>query len=293
MVTVMKLINYQTKDGVRFGIRTENGIVDVRTTVEKAGLTAPTSVEEVIAAGQSGLDQLHQVLTQADELIEESTITYGSAVVQKPNKIICSGANYLAHVAEANLSIPEYPIYFPKYSNSLAAHNEEIVPPAVTKQVDYEVEMVVVIGQQARNVSKEDALNYVFGYATGNDFSARDLQFRGVQWLMGKAIDKFAPIGPYLVTADEVPNPQKLDLKCWVNGELRQSSNTEKMIFSVAEMISDLSQIMTLEPGDVIFTGTPEGVIVGMEEKNWLQPGDEIVCEVEGLGRLVNRLAAQ
>ncbi|MDQ0219780.1 FAA hydrolase family protein [Peribacillus cavernae] len=286
----MKLISFQASDRVRLGIKTENGIVDVCSTAEKAGLSAPNTMEDVIAAGQSGLDQLHQVLSQADETLEESTIQY-APVVQNPIKIICSGANYRAHVAEANLAIPEFPIYFPKYQNSLAAHNEEIVPPAITEQVDYEVEMVVVMGQQARNVTKEEALDYVFGYATGNDFSARDLQFRGVQWMYGKAIDQFAPIGPYLVTADEVPNPQNLDLKCWVNGDLRQNSNTEKMIFPIAELISDLSQAMTLEAGDVIFTGTPEGVIVGMEEKKWLQPGDEIVCEVEGLGRLVNRLA--
>ncbi|MCS0543053.1 fumarylacetoacetate hydrolase family protein, partial [Aeromonas veronii] len=148
-----------------------------------------------------------------------------------------------------------------------------------------------VMGKQAKNISQEEALDYVFGYATGNDISARDLQTRTNQWTYGKAIDQFAPIGPYLVTAEEVSNPQNLELKCWVNGELRQNSNTELMIFSIAEMISDLSQTMTLEPGDVIFTGTPEGVILGMKEKIWLKPGDEMVCEVEGLGKLVNRIA--
>ncbi|RFU67629.1 FAA hydrolase family protein [Peribacillus saganii] len=288
----MKLISFQTIDGVKLGIKTEKGIVDVRSTAEQAGLSVPASIEEVITAGQSGLDSIRQVLLHAEEYLDESSIQF-APVVQKPNKIICSGANYHAHVAETKLAIPEYPIYFPKYQNSLAAHNMDIIPPSITEQVDYEVEMVVVIGKEARNVTKEEALDYVFGYATGNDFSARDLQFRGIQWLYGKAIDDFAPIGPYLVTADEVPNPQDLDLKLWVNGDLRQSSNTEKMIFPIAELISDLSQVMTLEAGDVIFTGTPEGVIVGREEKDWLQPGDEIVCEVEGLGRLVNRIGAR
>jgi 2-keto-4-pentenoate hydratase/2-oxohepta-3-ene-1,7-dioic acid hydratase in catechol pathway len=290
MVNNMKLVSFQISESVRLGVKTENGIVDVRAIAEKAGLTAPTTVDEVIIGGQKALEQLNQIVLQADETLDESAIQYASAV-QSPKKIICSGANYLAHVAEANLNIPEYPIYFPKYQNSLAGHNEDITPPAVTSQVDYEVELVVVIGKQARNVSEEDALDYVFGYSVGNDLSARDLQFRGVQWLMGKAIDKFAPVGPYLVTADEVPNPQNLNLKTWVNGELRQSSNTEKMIFSISYMISDLSKVMTLEPGDVLFTGTPEGVIVGMEEKNWLKAGDEIICEVEGVGCLVNRLA--
>jgi 2-keto-4-pentenoate hydratase/2-oxohepta-3-ene-1,7-dioic acid hydratase in catechol pathway len=288
----LKLVSFHSSKGVKLGVKTDQGIVDVSYTAANAGLKAPSTVSELIYSGKEGLDQLKAVLAHAEEVIEESTVQYAPAV-QSPKKIICSGANYLAHVAEAKLNIPEYPIYFPKYNNSLAAHNEVIVPPAVTQQVDYEVELVVVIGRQAKDIAQEDALNYVFGYATGNDFSARDLQFRGIQWMYGKAIDKFAPVGPYLVTADEVPDPQTLNLHCWVNGDLRQSSNTEKMIFPVAEMISDLSKVMTLEPGDVIFTGTPEGVIVGREDKVWLKPGDEIVCEVEGLGRLVNKLAAE
>lgn len=283
----MKLVSFLTTDGVQLGVKTDNGVVDVQATAKNAGLSAPASIDEVITGGQTALDQLAQVVQQANETLDDSTIQYASAV-QKPNKIICSGANYLAHVAEANLSVPEYPIYFSKYQNSLAAHNEVITPPEATRQVDYEVELVVVLGKQARNVSEENALDYVFGYAVGNDLSARDLQFRGVQWTMGKAIDQFAPIGPYLVTADEVPNPQNLNLRTYVNGELRQSSNTENMIFSIAHMISDLSKVMTLEPGDVIFTGTPEGVIAGMKEKNWLKAGDEIVCEVDEIGRLVN-----
>jgi 2-keto-4-pentenoate hydratase/2-oxohepta-3-ene-1,7-dioic acid hydratase in catechol pathway len=204
--------------------------------------------------------------------------------------VICVGANYRKHAIESGLSIPEEPIYFAKYANSLSGHREVIPVPKMAVEVDYEVELVAVMGKPAKNVSVESALDYVFGYAAGNDLSVRELQFRSHQWLYGKAIDGFAPLGPYIVTADEVPNPQNLNLKCWVNGELRQDSNTEDMIFSTAKLISDLSQIMTLQPGDVIYTGTPEGVIMGMEEKNWLQPGDEIVCEIEGLGSLVNKL---
>jgi 2-keto-4-pentenoate hydratase/2-oxohepta-3-ene-1,7-dioic acid hydratase in catechol pathway len=290
MVLLLKFVSFQSVDGINLGIVTEEGIVDVRAVSEKTGIHAPLTIDQVIASGKTGLNQLHQVLSQSDEFIEESAITYAPAV-QSPGKIICMGANYRAHVAEANLNVPEFPIYFPKYQNCLAAHNEEIVPPSVTQQIDYEVELVVVIGKQAKNVSQEEALDYVFGYSVGNDLSARELQFRGPQWMYGKAIDKFAPIGPYVVTADEIPNSQDLNLKCWVNGDLRQSSNTKHMIFSISEMISDLSKIMTLEPGDVLFTGTPEGVIFGREEKIWLKAGDEIVCEVEGIGQLVNRLS--
>jgi len=290
MVHALKFVSFQSVDGVKLGIVTEKGIVDVRATAEKEGIDAPITINEVIAAGEKGLDQLQQVLSLSNEFIEEASITYVSAV-QNPGKIICAGANYRAHVEEANISVPDFPIYFPKYQNSLAAHQEEIVPPSITEQVDYEVELVAVIGKQAKNVSQEEALDYVFGYSVGNDLSARELQFRGIQWMYGKAIDKFAPVGPYLVSAEDIPDPQNLDLKCWVNGELRQSSNTKLMIFPIAEMVSDLSKIMTLEPGDVLFTGTPEGVILGREEKIWLKAGDEIICEVEGIGKLVNRLA--
>lgn len=286
----LKFVSFESVDGIKLGIATEKGIIDVRKAAEKNGISAPITIDEVIAAGETGLNQLQQVLSKAEEILEEAAITYAPAV-QKPGKIICSGANYRAHVAEANLNIPEHPIYFPKYQNSLAAHNKEIAPPAITQQVDYEVELVAVIGKQAKNVSQEEALDYVFGYTVGNDLSARELQFRGPQWMFGKAIDNFAPIGPYLVTADEITDPQNLDLKCWVNGDLRQSSNTKNMIFPIAEMVSDLSKIMTLEPGDVLFTGTPEGVILGREQKDWLKEGDEIICEVEGIGTLVNRIS--
>ena len=286
----MKFVSFQSADGVKLGIVTDKGIVDVRAIAEKVGLNAPSTIEEVIATGETAINQIQQVLSQSKEFIDEAEITYAPAI-QKPGKIICAGANYLAHVAESNINVPEFPIYFPKYQSSLAAHNEAIVPPSISKQIDYEVELVAVIGKQAKNISQEEALDYVFGYSVGNDLSARELQFRGLQWMYGKAIDKFAPIGPYLVTADEITDPQDLNIKCWVNEDLRQSSNTKHMIFPIAEMISDLSKIMTLEPGDVLFTGTPEGVILGREDKVWLKAGDEIVCEVEGVGRLVNRLA--
>ena len=190
------------------------------------------------------------------------------------------------------MPVPEQPIYFAKYPNSLSGSGADVAIPAATSKADYEVELVVVMGRPGRKVTPEQALDHVFGYATGNDLSARELQVRTSQWMYGKAIDGFAPLGPYVVTTDEVPDPQVLDLRCWVNGDLRQSSNTKDMVFGVAELVSDLSQVMTLEPGDVIYTGTPEGVILGMAEQVWLQPGDEVVCEIENLGRLVTRLVA-
>jgi 2-keto-4-pentenoate hydratase/2-oxohepta-3-ene-1,7-dioic acid hydratase in catechol pathway len=287
----VRLLSFHAADGVRLGLHTDAGVVDVRRAAAEAGLSAPDSVSEAIRGGPAALDQLRQVLAAPGTVIPEPEVSYAPAVPD-PGKILCVGANYRKHAEEAGLPLPEQPIYFAKFANSLAGHREEVVLPAATERGDYEVELVAVIGRPARKVRREDALDHVFGYATGNDLSARELQMRSSQWLFGKAIDGFAPLGPYVVTADEVPDPQRLDLRTWVNDELRQDSNTADMVFSVAEMVSDLSQIMTLEPGDVIYTGTPEGVVLGMQQPTWLQPGDEVACEVEGLGRLVNTLVA-
>jgi 2-keto-4-pentenoate hydratase/2-oxohepta-3-ene-1,7-dioic acid hydratase in catechol pathway len=289
MVKDMKVLSYYENDRVKLGIKTEGGIIDVQAVSEKTGISAPKTVLDVIEGGDEALEALTKIIKSSHEKINEADIRYAPAI---PNagKVLCVGANYRKHAIESGLAIPEDPIYFAKYANSLSGHREEIPVPKMAEQVDYEVELVAVIGKPAKNVSVERAIDYVFGYAVGNDLSVRELQFRSPQWLYGKAIDGFAPLGPYIVTSDEVPNPQNLNLKCWVNGELRQNSNTEDMIFSTAKLISDLSQIMTLLPGDVIYTGTPEGVIMGMEEKNWLKSGDEVVCEIDGLGNLVNKL---
>lgn len=285
----MKLLSFYEKNKVKLGVRTNDGIIDVEAASTSTGISVPKTMLEVLTGGNKAIDQLKQLVLKAPSSLQEEDIQFAPAI-HNPQKVVCVGANYRKHAEESGLPIPKDPIYFSKYANSLAAHQDKIELPSFTEEVDYEVELVVVMSKQTKKVSPSEALDHVFGYAVGNDLSARDLQFRSSQWLYGKAIDGFAPIGPYLVTADEIPYPQNLNLKCWVNGELRQNSNTEDMIFSVATIISDLSQIMTLEPGDVIFTGTPEGVILGMEQKTWLNSGDEIVCEIDGLGRLVNQL---
>jgi 2-keto-4-pentenoate hydratase/2-oxohepta-3-ene-1,7-dioic acid hydratase in catechol pathway len=184
-------------------------------------------------------------------------------------------------------------VIFSKFNNSLAACGEDIPLATNAEQYDYEAELVAVIGKKVKFVPQENALEVVFGYCNGDDFSARDLQMRTAQWLLGKTPDKFMPIGPYLVTADEVGDPQTKPIRCWLNGEKRQDSNTSDMVFSVIELVSYISQYMTLEPGDLISTGTPQGVVLGMKEKNWVKPGDVIEVEVEGLGRLVNRAVAE
>jgi 2-keto-4-pentenoate hydratase/2-oxohepta-3-ene-1,7-dioic acid hydratase in catechol pathway len=215
------------------------------------------------------------------------------APIVRPAKIICIGLNYEDHAAETGREIPEKPVVFAKYPNTIVGPGEPIRIPPITGQVDYEAELVVVIGRVAKNVPEEEALEYVFGYTNGNDVSSRDLQFsEGGQWTRSKSLDTFAPIGPYVATRDEIPDPQSLSIRCVLNGEVVQDGTTSKMIFSVAELISFLSTGMTLVPGDVIFTGTPAGVGFVRDPELFMKPGDEVTVETEGLGALTNVLEA-
>lgn len=190
--------------------------------------------------------------------------------------------------------MPEYPLLFSKFDNTIAAHNQVVNIPSDSTETDYEAELVIVIGKEARNVPKEKALDYVFGYCNGNDLSSRNLQFRTNQWLLGKTPDGFGPTGPYVVTSDEVGDPHQLQIKSFVNGELRQNSNTSFMIFKCDELISYISNYMTLNPGDIIFSGTPDGVALGYpveeRDKYYLKQGDEVTVEIDKLGKLTNIL---
>lgn len=190
------------------------------------------------------------------------------------------------------MALPAAPVLFSKFNSSLAAGGEPVPLPEAAREYDYEAELALVIGRRARSVSERDAPDHVWGYCNANDLSARDLQFVSSQWLLGKALDKFLPLGPYLCSSGEVPDLDSRFIRCWVNGELRQDSTLADMIFGVPEIVSYVSRYMTLEPGDVISTGTPPGVIQGMARKRWLKPGDEVVVEVEGLGRLTTPLVA-
>jgi 2-keto-4-pentenoate hydratase/2-oxohepta-3-ene-1,7-dioic acid hydratase in catechol pathway len=215
------------------------------------------------------------------------------APIPNPGKIIAIGLNYEDHAAETGAALPEKPIVFAKYSNTVVGPGDTIVIPPVTREADYEAELVVVIGRTARNVPVEEAPEYVFGYMNGNDVSARDLQrSEGGQWTRAKSLDTFGPMGPYLVTRDEVEDPQDLSVRCVLNGEVMQDGTTSKMAFSVAELVSFLSHGTTLEPGDVIFTGTPPGVGMARDPKVFLKPGDEVTVEIQGLGTLTNPVEA-
>jgi len=212
--------------------------------------------------------------------------------IERPGKIVCVGMNYRDHAAEAGMEVPEQPVLFAKWPNGLIGPGEAIVLPPDPSQVDYEAELGVVIGLRARGLRTEDALDAVAGYVCVNDVSARDLQFADGQWTRGKSLDTFCPVGPRLVPAAEVPDPQRLGIRCRVNGELLQDSSTAQMVFSVAEIVAFVSTWLTLEPGDLIATGTPAGVGFTREPPAYLRPGDEVTVEIDGLGALVNPVVA-
>jgi 2-keto-4-pentenoate hydratase/2-oxohepta-3-ene-1,7-dioic acid hydratase in catechol pathway len=212
------------------------------------------------------------------------------APVPDPRKIVCLGLNYRDHAAESGMEVPKEPILFSKYPSALIGHQGEIVLPEVSTEVDYEAELVIVIGQGGRHIPREHAMEHVAGYTIGHDVSARDWQLHkpGKQWMAGKTFDTFAPVGPALVTADEIPDPHNLGIRLRLNGRTMQESNTSQLIFRVDEVIAYLSKIFTLEPGDLIFTGTPPGVGMARNPPVWLQPGDIVEVEIDGLGVLRN-----
>jgi 2-keto-4-pentenoate hydratase/2-oxohepta-3-ene-1,7-dioic acid hydratase in catechol pathway len=298
----MILLTIRDGDSLRLGVKTTRGVIDIAAAQAELGQgddRLPQTVEAAIAGGEAARSALADLVARAEAadvagspwLLDEESLTLGPSV-PNPGKIVCVGLNYRKHAEETGAAIPTTPVLFSKFLNTVAAPDEDVALTDAATQYDYEVELAVVMGETTKNASTADALNSVFGYSTANDLSARDLQTRTSQWLLGKTMDKFMPIGPYLVTADEVGDPQKLAIRTWLNGELRQNSNTDDMIFPVAEIVSYISRHFTLEPGDVIITGTPEGVILGMAEKRWMVPGDVVEVEVEGLGKLRNRMVA-
>lgn len=289
----------RTPQGDSLGLRRENRILDVGKAGKALKVAVPATTDELVKG--EGLAGLKKVLAAPASSVNAALVAMEEArfgpCITRPQKIIMLGFNYRKHAMETGTPIPKAPVFFNKYNNALLGHEGVIqLPKQVAKKFDYEIELQVVMGQTARNVSEADALGHVFGYATGNDFSARDLQFRdgkGSQFMLGKTSDGFMPVGPWLIGADLVGDPQNLKVETRVNGETRQSSNTSDMIFSCAQIIAYASSIFTLFPGDLISTGTPEGVIVGKPEGQqiWLKAGDRIECSVEKCGELRFTLA--
>jgi 2-keto-4-pentenoate hydratase/2-oxohepta-3-ene-1,7-dioic acid hydratase in catechol pathway len=242
---------------------------------------------ELMQRGSSALYVARQMDAKAAYAL--SAVEFLPAVY--PSKILAIGRNYAEHAAEGGSEAPQAPIVFNKLPNSLSAHHAPIVLSPVSEQVDFEAELAVVIGQRARRVSEADALDYVFGYTLINDVSARDLQFGDGQWMRGKSLDTFAPLGPFITTRDEIANVHELKIEGRLNGHVMQSSNTSRMIFKIPYLISYISQGITLEPGDVIATGTPDGVGVFRKPPIFLKAGDVFEVSIEGLGTLSNPVA--
>lgn len=293
----MRLLNYVTDGAVRLGVSTPTGVLDGSAVCACAGLPQLDTTDALLASGQ--LDRFRDAVPAARQgatverrLPPESGLRLAPCVLA-PEKIVCLGFNYRRHAVETGTPIPEYPVLFNKFNNALSAHGGSVkLPTGVASMFDYEAELVIVMGSAVSDVDESEALDHVAGYCVGNDLSARDLQRRTSQFLLGKTCDDFAPIGPWLVTADAVPEPDALEISCDVNGDRRQSSNTSDMIFKTAFTVSYISRYMSLRPGDLVFMGTPEGVVWGRPEaeRRWLKPGDEVATEIQGLGRQLVRL---
>jgi 2,4-diketo-3-deoxy-L-fuconate hydrolase len=245
--------------------------------------------DRVMPLGQSLIEYLRTGHAEEGEPMTLASVRL-QAPVLGPEKVVCIGLNYEDHAAEQGAPIPDEPVLFAKFANSVIGPADEIEVPAAATKIDYEAELGVVIGTVCRAVSEADALSHVAGYMCMNDVSARDLQFSSSQWTRGKAIDTFLPTGPYLTTADEIDDPQSLSIRCLIGDEVMQDSSTSRMVFSVAELISFVSQTLTLVPGDLIATGTPAGVGFAREPSRYLRDGDGVSVEIEGLGRLTNKI---
>jgi 2-keto-4-pentenoate hydratase/2-oxohepta-3-ene-1,7-dioic acid hydratase in catechol pathway len=286
----MKLLQFIHKEDksrkLRVGMMEEDGQVRVF----KTDGTARDFIRACAASGDWRAEA--DRLAAGGEVISLDEIEWLSPLTD-PDKIICIGLNYHDHVIESNMKVPEKPVLFPKFNNCLVGHEAVVVIPEEVAQCDYEVELAVVIGKTASKVSLEEAMDYVFGYTVLNDVSARDIQLNEAQWTRGKAIDGFAPTGPWIVTRDEIDNPGNLSISLTLNGETMQNSNTRELIFDIPYLISFLSRTITLQPGDLISTGTPPGVGMGKKPPVWLKDGDVVEATVQGIGSLRNRFAAE
>lgn len=287
----MKFATIATENGPRACVLTDGKYVDLHA----ADPSLPTSLKALLALGEAGLKKAAAVAEQAGTVRFDPSTAQHLAVIPDPQKIVCLGLNYRDHAIESGMDIPPEPVLFSKYPSALIGHGAKIVLPAVSEQVDYEAELVIVVGRRAKHVTQDQAMDYVAGFAVGHDVSARDWQLNkpGKQWMAGKTFDTFAPVGPVLVTRDEVPNPSALGIRLRLNGRTMQDSSTAQLIFDVPYTIAYLSKIVTLEPGDLIFTGTPPGVGMARKPPVWLKAGDVVEVEIDGLGVLSNPVVAE
>ncbi len=315
----MRLVTYQHERQSRVGAQLEGQIVDLNRAYQAllnhssnidelavADARVPADMIGLLRGGEISLRAAREAaafvreqLTASDNSPGLEGIVYAIERVSllppvlHPSKVICLGLNYRDHAAEAGMAVPEYPVLFHKVAGSLIGHNQPIVVPRISSKIDYEGELAIIIGRRGKYIAEDEALSYVAGYTVANDVSARDLQFRTSQWTTGKMLDTFGPLGPALVTRDEVADPNALSIKTTLNGQVMQDGNTADMIFRVPFIVSYISEIVTLEPGDVILTGTPPGIGNTRTPQVFMKPGDTITVEIEGLGKLTNPLVGE
>ena len=285
----MKLVTYQSDRGPRVAGVRDGVYVDLN----NADPALPACIKAMLAQGPEAIARAADALAAGDPLSPEQVEL--TPPVPSPEKIICIGLNYIDHAKETNVEPPGEPIFFNKFPTAISAHGKPIVLPRLSNEIDYEAELVVVIGTGGRNIPQDRALKHVAAYCCGNDVSARDWQLHkpGGQWLLGKTFDTFAPIGPVLTTADEIPDPANLDIQLRLNGQVMQQSTTAQLIFPIDALIAYVSDICTLSPGDLIFTGTPPGVGFARKPPVFLKPGDTVEVEIEKLGTLSNPVVAE
>ncbi|HEX9532691.1 MAG TPA: fumarylacetoacetate hydrolase family protein [bacterium] len=293
----MRLATYQARRDTALGVIVDDRLVDLRALARRRKTSVPDNMIELIEAVPT--TTLVRLLREAATWVKAGRTSVPLsrvkllAPIPRPRKnIFCVGRNYAEHARESGAAPPEVPVYFTKPPTTVIGPLAPILYHRATQQLDYEVELAVVIGKRGRDIPAAKALDYVFGYTIMNDITARDLQRRHGQWFKGKALDTFAPLGPWIVHRAAVPDPQQLRLSMRVNGEIRQNSYTSKMLFTVAQLIATLSEGLTLEPGDILATGTPEGIGMGFTPPRFLHVGDTVEAEVEGIGTLRNVVAA-
>ncbi len=287
----MKLGRFKMGERIFTGIVRGEAVIDL-------GKTAGIMPE--FQKCESVFSQVRPLLTHINDLVlmlaaaNQNYVSYPLAdlkilpPISDPDKIICIGLNYNEHAAESEMDLPEEPVFFCKFKSSIIGPEEAIIIPKVSNQIDYEAELAVLIGQPGKHIPEAQAMEHVAGYTAFNDVSARDLQFRGGQWIKGKALDTFAPLGPFIVTKDEIPDPHSLKIGLELNGRRMQDSSTDKLIFNIPRLIAFLSQLFTLEMGDIIATGTPSGVGFTRQPPVFLKHGDEVRVVIEQVGELVN-----
>jgi len=285
----MKLITYQSANGPKLGALSNDQVIDLCS----VDSNLPTTMMDLLAAGEAGMTQAAAAIANADSAAHTQPVDQVTLLppVLRPGKVIALGRNYAAHAKEGGAEPPDYPMLFHKTATSLIGAGGTVIIPAGTERVDFEAELAVIIGKVCKNIEETDAFDYIAGYTVANDITARDWQRLTTQFTAGKMVDTFGPLGPALVTKDEAPDPSNLRIKSILNGEVMQDGNTTMMIFSVPYLVSYISKISTLEPGDVILTGTPEGVGYARKPPVYMKDGDVITIEIDGLGTLTNPLA--